>query len=344
MLETELSQLLESAQELIKASPSTQQLYNVKVQYLGKTGLFSTLSRRVGELDKSERPGFGKKINEVLAQFEKLYKDKEDELKAIELEERLKSDGQFDPGYSTWVNLGQVGTRHVVSSVIHEIVDIMSRLGFSVRTGPLVESDKMNFEALNIPKEHPARDMQDTFYVDKDHVLRTHTSPVQIHTMMSEKPPLRILSPGATFRVDSDASHSPHFHQIECLLIDKQVSFSDLKGTISYFVKELFGESVKTRFRASYFPFTEPSAEVDCSCPICGGKGCSMCGHSGWIEIGGSGLVHPQVLRNCGLSPEMWQGFAFGFGIERMAVIKHGIDHIKVFTENDLRFLEQFAR
>ena len=235
-----------------------------------------------------------------------------------------------------------LGAKHLIPSVIDEIVDILSRIGFSVRTGPFIEDDFHNFSALNIPADHPSRDMQDTFYIDETHVLRTHTSPIQIRTMETEKPPIRILAPGGVFRHDYDASHSPHFHQIEALLIDKNVSMADLKGTISYFIKEFFGSNIKTRFRPSFFPFTEPSAEVDCSCPLCEGKGCKMCKQTGWIEIGGSGLVHPAVLKSVGIDSKEWQGFAFGFGIERMAIIKYGVNDIRLFMENDMRFLEQF--
>jgi phenylalanyl-tRNA synthetase alpha chain len=195
---------------------------------------------------------------------------------------------------------------------------------------------------LNIPPDHPARDMQDTFYIDNDHVLRTHTSPVQIHALLSEKPPFRALAPGSVFRKDSDISHSPNFHQIEGLLVDHKVSMADLKGTIAFVLKELFGAAVQVRFRPSFFPFTEPSAEFDCSCPMCSGKGCRLCKMSGWIEIGGSGLVNPRVFEAVKLDPNVWQGFAFGFGIERMAIIKYGIDDIRLFYENDLRFLRQF--
>ena len=207
----------------------------------------------------------------------------------------------------------------------------------------MIERDRYNFEGLNIPKDHPARDMQDTFYVDDTHVLRTHTSPIQVHVMENERPPLRVVGVGPVFRADSDISHSPNFHQIEGLCIDHKVSMADLKGTISFFVREYFGRDLKTRFRPSFFPFTEPSAEVDCQCPICNGKGCRMCKDSGWIEIGGSGLVHPNVLKFAGVPYPEWQGFAFGFGIERMAIIKYGIDDIRLFSENDVRFLRQFS-
>ena len=235
-----------------------------------------------------------------------------------------------------------LGSQHPIAMVIDEIVDILSRLGYSVRTGPLIEKDHYNFEALNIPQDHPARDEQDTFYINEGYVLRTHTSPIQVRTMENEKPPIRILAPGAVFRCDNDISHSPNFYQIEGLLIDKTVSMADLKGTISFFVQAFLGQGIKTRFRPSFFPFTEPSAEIDCSCPICKGKGCRMCKGSGWVEMGGSGLVNPKVLEMSGVDPEQWQGFAFGFGIERMAIMKYGISDIRLFSDNHVNFLKQF--
>lgn len=234
------------------------------------------------------------------------------------------------------------GHQHPVNIVTQEIFQVMARLGYSLRTGPLIEKDYYNFEALNIPKNHPARDMQDTFFVDETHVLRTHTSPIQIHSLENEKPPLRVIGTGPVFRCDSDISHLPNFHQIEGMCVDEKVSMSDLKGTIAFFVKEFFGSDLKTRFRPSYFPFTEPSAEIDCSCPICKSKGCSLCKGSGWIEIGGCGLINPKVFQFAKIEYPKWQGFAFGFGVERMAIIKYGIDDIRHFPKNDVRFLEQF--
>ena len=235
------------------------------------------------------------------------------------------------------------GVKHPIHLVTDEIFKVMSRLGYSIRQGPLIEKDFYNFEALNIPANHPARDMQDTFFVDDTHVLRTHTSPIQIHAMESENPPLRVLGWGPVFRCDSDISHLPSFHQIEALCVDRKVSMADLKGTIAFFVREFFGPGLKTRFRPSYFPFTEPSAEIDCSCPMCKGKGCSLCKQSGWIEIGGCGLVNPKVFGFTKIEYPRWQGFAFGFGIERMAIIKYGVEDIRLFPENDLRFLGQFS-
>jgi phenylalanyl-tRNA synthetase alpha chain len=294
----------------------------------------------MGQLPKEERPAFGKMVNLKKAELEKAYQVKESELKKMELAKQIESES-LDltvPGLER-----SRGAQHPIQMVIREIVDILEKIGYSVRSGPMIEKDFYNFEALNIPANHPARDEQDTFYIDDDHVLRTHTSPIQIRTMENEKPPLRVLAPGSVFRCDSDISHSPNFHQIEGMLIDRKVSMADLKGTISYFVQEFFGKGLKTRFRPSYFPFTEPSAEVDCQCPICKGKGCRMCKNTGWVEIGGSGLINPKVLEFAKLDPKEWQGFAFGFGIERMAIIKYGISDIRLFSENDVRFLKQFC-
>ncbi len=339
MLIEKLEKIKEEAEKAIKSATTSEALYQVKVQFFGKQGQLSLLMKELGSLPKEERPQFGQQVNGVRGGLQAQYDESEGRLKKQELNEKLKRE-VLDlslPGPAQ-----DQGAIHPIPRVIGEIVDILSRIGFSVRSGPMIENDHYNFTALNIPENHPARDMQDTFYVEGGSVLRTHTSPVQIHTMENEKPPIRVLAPGGVFRCDSDASHSPNFHQIEALLVDKKVSMAELKGTISFFVKEFFGPEIKTRFRPSFFPFTEPSAEVDCSCPLCKGKGCRMCSQTGWIEIGGSGLVHPNVLSQAGIDPDEWQGFAFGFGIERMAIIKYGINDIRLFVENDLRFLRQF--
>jgi phenylalanyl-tRNA synthetase alpha chain len=323
----------------LKAAKDLQSLYDVKVAFAGKQGFLNEIMREMGKLPKEEKPGFGKEVNRVKEAFESAYVQREEALKGSALQEKVQKEA-LDislPGPKL-----SAGAKHPIYLVLDEVIGILARLGYTVRTGPQIEKDWYNFEALNIPPDHPSRDMQDTFYIDHDHVLRTHTSPVQIHTMLSEKPPFRALAPGSVFRCDSDVTHSPNFHQIEGLLVDHQVSMADLKGTIAYFLRELFGSSVKVRFRPSFFPFTEPSAEFDCSCPMCNGKGCRICKHSGWIEIGGSGLVNPRVFEAVKLDPKVWQGFAFGFGIERMAIIKYGIDDIRLFYENDLRFLRQF--
>jgi phenylalanyl-tRNA synthetase alpha chain len=335
-----LNQLLEEALSSLQAATTPQALYDVKVQFLGKQGRMNEVMKEMGKLPKEEKPAFGKAVNDVKNQFEKTYSDLENRLKNQALSEKITGD-KIDvtlPGPMTFK-----GSRHPIYLMIEEVVNILSRLGYAVKTGPQIEKDWFNFEALNIPADHPARDMQDTFYIDDTHVLRTHTSPIQIHTMMSEKPPMRVLAPGSVFRCDSDVTHSPNFHQIEGLLIDKNVSMAHLKGTIGFFIRELFGVAMKVRFRPSFFPFTEPSAEFDCSCPSCNGKGCRLCKQSGWIEIGGCGLVNPKVLQAVKIDPNEWQGFAFGFGIERMAIVKYGIDDIRLFNENDLRFLRQFT-
>ncbi len=337
--QSKLSGLKQSALEKMQSASSSKLLYEVKVEFLGKNGLFTEIMKEMATLPKEEKPQFGKLVNEVKNELELAYSEAESKLKKNELEIKMANE-ELDltlPGFKR-----EMGSEHPVRKVTHEIFSIMARMGYSLRQGPLIEKDFYNFEALNIPANHPARDMQDTFFLDKTHVLRTHTSPIQIHSLEGEKPPLRIVGTGAVFRCDSDISHLPHFHQIEGMCVDEKVSMADLKGTIAFFVKEFFGANTKTRFRPSFFPFTEPSAEVDCTCPICKGKGCSMCKSTGWIEIGGCGLMNPKVFASVGIEYPRWQGFAFGFGIERMAIIKYGIEDIRLFPENNLKFLQQF--
>jgi len=334
-----LEALKQQALQKFAGADSSKSLYDQKVHFLGKSGLLTEIMKEMSTLPNAEKPQFGKLVNEVKQALEEAYSLSEAKLKKQEIENQMLKE-ELDltlPPVQRFV-----GSEHPVSKVINEIFTIMSRIGYSVRQGPLIEKDYYNFEALNIPADHPARDMQDTFFIDPTHVLRTHTSPIQIHSLEGEKPPLRIIGTGAVFRCDSDISHLPHFHQIEGMCVDQNVSMADLKGTISFFVREFFGTGLKTRFRPSFFPFTEPSAEVDCTCPICKGKGCSLCKHSGWIEIGGCGLINPKVFQHAGVQYPEWQGFAFGFGIERMAIIKYGVDDIRLFPENDLRFLKQF--
>jgi len=340
MLEEKVKLIYNSAKSEMSAAIDSKSLYDLKVKFIGKSGELSLIMKEMGSLPKEERPGFGKVVNKYKKELEAIYESCEQKLKNKELENKLSSDtldltlpGPYQP----------VGSVHPIPLVIDEIVDILARLGYSVRTGPLIEKDWYNFEALNIPADHPARDEQDTFYMKPGYVLRTQTSPVQIHTLEKEELPLRVLSPGSVFRSDSDISHSPNFHQIEGLLVDEKVSMADLKGTINFFVKEFFDSSIKIRFRPSFFPFTEPSAEVDCSCPICKSKGCRMCKNTGWIEIGGCGLVNPKVLKSANVDPDKWQGFAFGFGIERMAIIKYGVSDIRLFSDNNSFFLKQFV-
>lgn len=339
-LVTNLNAKLEQALADVKSAADLQKLYDVKVAFAGKQGFLSEIMREMAKLSKEEKPLFGKEVNRAKEQFEQGYSARESELQNQSLLEKVRKE-RIDvslPGPHM-----EAGAKHPIALVIEDAVGILSRLGYAVRTGPQIEKDWYNFEALNIPPDHPARDMQDTFYIDNEHVLRTHTSPVQIHALLTEKPPFRALAPGSVFRKDSDVSHSPNFHQIEGLLVDHKVSMAELKGTIKFVLSELFGSSVKIRFRPSFFPFTEPSAEFDCSCPVCSGKGCKLCKQSGWIEIGGSGLVNPRVFEAVKLDPKVWQGFAFGFGIERMAMIRYGIDDIRLYYENDLRFLRQFT-
>ncbi len=338
-VQKQLSDLKTKAVSDFKAAINSACLYNLKVQYLGKTGLLTESMKLMANLPKEEKPLFGKLVNEIKAELETIYNQCEVGLKTQEIETQMQSE-KLDLSFSI-ANV-EKGHEHPIFKVTNEIVQIMSRLGYSLRTGSLIEKDYYNFEALNIPPNHPARDMQDTFFVDDTHVLRTHTSPIQIHSLENEKPPLRIIGTGSVFRCDSDISHLPNFHQIEGMCVDEKVSMSDLKGTISFFVKEFFGSQLKTRFRPSFFPFTEPSAEVDCSCPICKGNGCSLCKQTGWIEIGGCGLINPKVFEFAKIEYPKWQGFAFGFGIERMAIIKYGIDDIRHFPKNDIRFLKQF--
>lgn len=338
--QSKLDQLKQLALSEFGKATSAQGLYQLKTEFLGKSGKLTEIMKEMASLPKEEKPLFGKLVNEVKQALEAAYTDFEEALKTKELEAQMANE-ELDLSLPPPPQF--TGTEHPVLKVTHEIFSIMARLGYSLRQGTLIEKDFYNFEALNIPENHPARDMQDTFFIDPTHVLRTHTSPIQIHSLESERPPLRIVGTGAVFRCDSDISHLPHFHQIEGMCVDSKVSMADLKGTISFFVKEFFGSSIKTRFRPSYFPFTEPSAEVDCTCPICKGKGCSMCKGSGWIEIGGCGLINPKVFAAAQIEYPKWQGFAFGFGIERMAIIKYGITDIRLMPENDTRFLEQFT-
>ncbi len=339
MSNAHLDQIKSQALKAFESAQNSQELYQQKVQFLGKTGALTEAMKLMATLPKEEKPAFGKLVNEVKGELEQAYENFENSLKNKEINSKMLSE-KLD---LTLIPASKdAGKEHPIYRVTNEIFSIMARLGYSLRTGPLIEKDYYNFEALNIPPNHPARDMQDTFFIDETHVLRTHTSPIQIHSLENEKPPLRVIGTGPVFRVDSDISHLPNFHQIEGMCVDEKVSMSDLKGTISFFVKEFFGPGLKTRFRPSFFPFTEPSAEVDCSCPICKGKGCSLCKQTGWIEIGGCGLINPRVFEFAKIEYPKWQGFAFGFGVERMAIIKYGVDDIRLFPANDVRFLKQF--
>jgi phenylalanyl-tRNA synthetase alpha chain len=311
----------------------------VRTALLGRKGFFSEFIDTIKQLPPEERKAFGREINILKSTAEKALTDLkvryEDEEK-----ERLERQSWVDvtvPGKAP-----VLGRLHPITQTLHEIIRIFACLGFSVAEGPDIESEYYNFEALNIPADHPARDMQDTFYIKPGIVLRTHTSPVQIRVMESQIPPVRIIAPGNVYRCDHDVSHTPMFHQVEGLMIDRGIRFSDLKGILSAFAQDMFGSGTRVRFRPSYFPFTEPSAEVDIGCVICGGGGCRVCKNTGWLEILGSGMVHPQVLRIVGYDPETVSGFAFGMGVERIAMLRYGIDDIRQFYYNDMRFLSQF--
>jgi phenylalanyl-tRNA synthetase alpha chain len=333
--------ILEEARGATAAAHSAAELEQVRVRFLGRQGALTHLLRSLGTLPPEERPVVGAAANEAKRRLEALLETRLGEARQAERtsERRRQRLDLTLPGRRP-----PLGTVHPLTRVHDEIVTVFAGLGFSVAEGPDIETDYYNFEALNIPADHPARDMQDTFYLPGGLLLRTHTSPVQVRTMLAQKPPVRIVVPGRVHRRDvPDASHSPVFHQVEGLAVDRHVTMADLKGTLELFAREMFGPRSRIRFRPSFFPFTEPSAEVDVVCFLCGGDGCRVCKQSGWLEILGSGMVHPQVLRNVGYDPEEVTGWAFGMGIERIAMLKYGIDDIRLFFENDLRFLRQFA-
>lgn len=335
----DIQQLKTKVESEIACINTVDELNNAKTCLLGRKGLFSELIDSIKTLDKDERKVFGKAINELKGWAE----NRLDESKAyFEAEERRKKDLATRIDITMPGKIPVIGKKHPITQTLDEIITIFSSLGFSVAEGPNIETDYYNFEALNIPKDHPARDMQDTFYIEEGIVLRTHTSPVQVRVMESQLPPVKIIAPGVVYRCDSDVSHTPMFHQVEGLMVDKHIKFSDLKGILSILVQEMFGSKTPLRFRPSYFPFTEPSAEVDIGCVICGGNGCRLCKDTGWLEILGSGMVHPQVFRIVGYDPEEVTGFAFGMGVERIAMLKFGIDDIRQFYYNDIRFLSQF--
>ena len=336
---SELKDLQEKALVELEKAETEDQFLAIRTKYIGRKGLLTGLLRNIAQVSDVDKPLFGKQCNELKnllnARIEEALqtqatRKKEDILLKEKIDVTL-------PG-----SLIRTGRLHPIIQIRQEICSIFASFGFSIVEGPEVELDYYNFEALNIPKNHPARDMQDTFYIEDNIVLRTHTSPVQVRVMEKVKPPLRILSPGKVYRRDSDVSHTPMFHQIEGLLVDKGVSFGDLKGILTAFLKKIFGEGTTLRFRPSFFPFTEPSAEVDIRCVMCGGKGCRVCGQSGWLEILGSGMVDPAVFCNVDYDTEEYTGFAFGLGIERIAMLKYGISDIRLFFENDIRFLKQF--
>ena len=335
----QLEQLRNNALQAIAAASSVEQLQDIRISLLGRKGEITALMKGLGSLTAEERPVVGQLVNTVRDVIESALVSAIASAQEKVIAARLQSE-RIDislPGRRPLK-----GTKHPVSLVIEEVCSIFAGLGFAVAEGPEIEHDWYNFEALNFPPEHPARDMQDTFFVENNLLLRTHTSPVQIRTMLKQKPPLRIIAPGTVYRCDSDATHSPMFHQIEGLMVDTRVTFGDLKGILTEFTNQLFGQKTGVRLRPSYFPFTEPSAEVDIACVICGGKGCRVCKNSGWLEILGAGMVDPEVYRHVQYDAENISGFAFGMGIERIAMLKYGISDMRLLFENDVRFLRQF--
>ena len=330
---------IEAERELRAVSDETA-LQNIKAKFVGRKGVITEILKGMREVPESERPQMGQLVNDVKQFIEGLFDERFEEIREAKKKHILLNE-RVDitlPGRGF-----SLGAKHPITQVMEEMVAILERMGFEVAEGPEVELDYYNFEALNMPKDHPARDMQDTFYITDEIVLRTHTSPVQIRVMEKQKPPIKIIAPGKVYRCDSDVSHSPMFHQVEGLLVDERVTFGDLKGVLSEFVKLMFGPQIGVRLRPSFFPFTEPSAEVDIKCVICEGKGCRVCKNSGWLEIGGCGMVDPEVFKSVNYDPERYTGFAFGMGVERIAMLKFGINDIRLFFENDIRFLKQFA-
>lgn len=340
-MKEQVKQIESEALAALGQARTLEEVQELKVKVLGKKGSLTAMLRQMGSLTPEERPVFGQIVNETRDRLEQAWNKKTKELEEQALLQRLESE-RIDitlPG----IQLPQ-GHRHPLSQVIEEIEDIFLGMGFQIAEGPEIESDYYNFEALNLPKEHPAREMQDSFYISEEILLRTQTSPVQIRTMERLAPqlPVKIIAPGKVYRKDDDATHSPMFHQVEGLLVDKGIRMSDLKGILLNFSRQMFGPGREIRLRPSFFPFTEPSAEVDVSCMLCGGSGCRICKGTGWIEILGSGMVHPKVLEAGGYNPKQVTGFAFGMGVERIAMLKYGIDDMRLLFDNDIRFLQQF--
>lgn len=340
-MKKQLDALQAEALAKISGCTSLQELQDVRVAYLGKKGAVTALLKGLGKLDKEERPKMGAMVNTVREALEAELSNVQAGLEAKALQARLDSE-RIDitlPGRTR-----RQGHLHPLTKVNEMIESFFMKMGYTVAEGPEIESDYYNFECLNLPADHPARDMQDSFYITDSVLLRTHTSPVQVRTLQSHEPnsPVRMIAPGKVYRWDYDATHSPVFHQVEGLVVDKGITFADLKGTLELFLRHIFGNDTKVRFRTSFFPFTEPSAEVDISCCMCGGEGCRMCSHTGWLEILGCGMVHPNVLRLNGYDPDKVSGFAFGMGVERIAMLLYGINDLRLFYEDDMRFLKQF--
>jgi len=338
-VQQELDKLVNAAQKAVDGAEYLSALDQVRVQYLGKKVEITLQMQTLGKLPHEERRDAGKVINIAKQKVQAAIEKRRETLKAAELNARLEAEA-IDvtlPGRGQ-----QSGGLHPVTRTLQRIEALFTQLGFEIAEGPEIEDDYHNFEALNIPESHPARAMHDTFYFDEHTVLRTHTSPVQIRVMSERKPPLRIIAPGRVYRCDSDLTHTPMFHQVEGFLVDEQVSFADLKGILDEFLRNFFEKDLEVRFRPSYFPFTEPSAEVDIQCVMCAGKGCRVCSHTGWLEVLGCGMVHPKIFEHVNIDKEKYTGFAFGMGVERLAMLRYGVNDLRLFFENDLRFLRQF--
>jgi len=335
-----INTILDQAKASIAAAKSLKELDDLRVKFLGKKGDLTALLKGLGKLSKEERPKMGEAINQAKVKLQNLLTDRKNHLETLELEKRLLKE-KIDvslPGRNV-----EMGGLHPVTITLNRIQSLFAKNGFEVETGPEIEDDFHNFTALNIPEHHPARAMHDTFYFDENTVLRTHTSPVQIRTMENKKPPLRIIAPGRVYRCDSDITHTPMFHQVEGLIVDKDANFAQLKGLLIDFLRAYFEkEDLQVRFRPSYFPFTEPSAEADIECVICGGEGCRVCKKTGWLEVLGCGVVHPNVLNSVDIDAEEYTGLAFGMGVERLAMLRYGVNDLRLFFENDIRFLRQF--
>jgi len=335
-----INAILDQAKASIATAENLKELDDLRVKFLGKKGDLTALLKGLGKLSKEERPKMGEAINQAKVKLQNLLTDRKNHLETLELEKRLLKE-KIDvslPGRNV-----EMGGLHPVTITLNRIQSLFAKNGFEVETGPEIEDDFHNFTALNIPEHHPARAMHDTFYFDENTVLRTHTSPVQIRTMENKKPPLRIIAPGRVYRCDSDITHTPMFHQVEGLIVDKDANFAQLKGLLIDFLRAYFEkEDLQVRFRPSYFPFTEPSAEADIECVICGGEGCRVCKKTGWLEVLGCGVVHPNVLNSVDIDAEEYTGLAFGMGVERLAMLRYGVNDLRLFFENDIRFLRQF--
>jgi len=334
-----LEEILSQGMQALAESTDLTQLDQVRVSYLGKKGAFTLQMKELGKLDPDQRRSVGQVINKAKGEFQQKLEETKTAMQQAALDERLASESVD----VTLPGRGQsVAGLHPVTITLRRISKIFASVGFNVVEGPEIEDDYHNFEALNIPAHHPARAMHDTFYFDPHTVLRTHTSPVQIRAMEANKPPLKVIAPGRVYRCDSDVTHTPMFHQVEGFLVDSDVSFADLKGVVYEFLRAFFEKDIEVRFRPSYFPFTEPSAEVDIECVMCDGKGCRVCGHTGWLEVMGCGMIHPEVFKSVDINSDEFTGFAFGMGVERLAMLRYGINDLRMFFENDLKFLEQF--